>query len=83
MNEKEFEDLLYIITANTVNLIIKQTGWSENYALERFVISKVYSKLEIEETKVWHLSTTMLAELFNDERSGNLVWPEVVWQLKF
>ncbi len=78
MNEKEFEDLLYIITANTVNLIIKQTGWSENYALERFVISKVYSKLEIEETKVWHLSTTMLAELFNDERSGNLVWPEVV-----
>ncbi len=78
MNEKEFEDLLYIITANTVNLIIKQTGWSENYALERFVISKVYSKLEIEETKVWHLSTTMLAELFNDERSGNLVWPEVI-----
>ena len=62
-----------MITANTVDLIIKQTGWSENYALERFVISKVYSKLEIEETKVWHLSTTMLAKLFNDERTGNLV----------
>lgn len=78
MNEKEFESLLYTITANTINLIIEQTGWSEDVATERFVRSKVYSQLEKEETKVWHYSTTMLAQLFNDERTGTLIWPEVL-----
>ena len=75
MNEKEFESLLYTIT---INLIIEQTGWSEDVATERFVRSKVYSQLEKEETKVWHYSTTMLAQLFNDERTGTLIWPEVL-----
>lgn len=78
MNEKEFESLLYTITANTINLIIEQTGWSEDVATERFVRSKVYSQLEKEETKVWHYSTTMLAQLFNDERTGTRIWPEVL-----
>ena len=47
-------------------------------ATERFVRSKVYSQLEREETKVWHYSATMLAQLFSDERAGMLVWPEGV-----
>ena len=76
MSEKEFESLLYTITANTVNLIMQQTGWNEDTAMERFVRSKVYAKLEREETKVWHYSATMLAQLFDNERTGNLVWPE-------
>ena len=76
MNEKEFESLLYTITANTVNLIMQQTVWNEDTAMERFVRSKVYAKLEREETKVWHYSATMLAQLFDNERTGNLVWPE-------
>ena len=76
MNEKEFQSLLYTITANTVNLIMQQTGWNEDTAMERFVRSKVYAKLEREETKVWHYSATMLAQLFDNERTGNLVWPE-------
>ena len=54
MSEKEFESLLYTITANTVNLIMQQTGWNEDTAMERFVRSKVYAQLEREETKVWH-----------------------------
>lgn len=76
MSEKEFESLLYTITANTVNLIMQQTGWYEDTAMERFIRSKVYVQLEKEETKVWHYSATMLAQLFEDERTGNLVWPE-------
>ena len=76
MSEKEFESLLYTITANTVNLIMQQTGWNEDTAMERFVRSKVYAQLEKVETKVWHYSATMLAQLFDDERTGNLVWPE-------
>ena len=39
--------------------------------------SKLYTYLEREETKVWQYSSLMLAELFNEERSGRLVLPEV------
>lgn len=78
MSNNEFEDLLYTITANVVDLIMKKTGWNEDIALDRFVRSKIYSLLEKEETKVWHYSATMIAQLFEDERSGNLVLPEVM-----
>lgn len=78
MSNNEFEDLLYTITANVVDLIMKKTGWNEDVALDRFVRSKIYSLLEREETKVWHYSATMIAQLFEDERSGNLVLPEVM-----
>ena len=76
-NERSFETLLYIITANTIAKIMEKTGWSENETMERFTESKLYSFLEKEESKVWQYSATMLAELFEDERSGNLVFPEV------
>ena len=78
MSNNEFEDLLYTITANVVDLIMKKTGWNEDVALDRFVRSKIYSLLEREETKVWHYSATMIAQLFEDERSGNFVLPEVM-----
>ena len=78
MSNNEFEDLLYTITANVVDLIMKKTGWNEDVALDRFVRSKIYSLVEKEETKVWHYSATMIAQLFEDERAGNLVLPEVM-----
>ncbi|MBQ1196799.1 MAG: hypothetical protein IIX44_11200 [Clostridia bacterium] len=77
MNERSFETLLYCITANTIAKIMEKTGWSENETMERFTESKLYSFLEREESKVWQYSATMLAELFEDERAGNLVFPEV------
>lgn len=76
MENKEFEDLLSLIVANIVSIIIKQTGWKEDYALERFISSKVYKELEREETKAWHLSPLMLATLFQEGREGRLLWPE-------
>ena len=77
MNKRSFETLLYCITANTIAKIMEKTGWSENETMERFTESKLYSFLEREESKVWQYSATMLAELFEDERAGNLVFPEV------
>ena len=77
MNERSYETLLYTITAKTVNKIMELNGWSENEAMERFTSSKLYSYLEKEETKVWQYSALMLAQLFNDERSGRLSLPEV------
>ena len=77
MDNLGFEILLYGITTNVVNELIKQNNWTEDEALEKFVMSKLYSYLEKEETKVWHYSTLMLVELFNDECSGSLIFPEV------
>ena len=77
MNERSFETLLYSITANTAAKIMEMNDWSEDESIERFTNSKLYSYLEKEETKVWQYSALMLAELFNEERSGRLTLPEV------
>ena len=77
MTAKEFESLMYIITAHTVDKIVARTGWSEDEAMLSFLRSQVYAVLEQEESKAWHFSTTMLAQLFLDEQNGCLVWPEV------
>jgi hypothetical protein len=77
MNERSYETLLYGITANVAAKIMELNGWSENEAIERFTRSKLYSYLEMEETKVWQYSATMLAQLFNEERTGRLILPEV------
>lgn len=77
MNERSFEILLYSITASTVAKIMELNRWEEDEALERFTNSKLYTFLEREETKVWQYSSLMLAQLFNEERTGRLVFPEV------
>ena len=77
MNDRSYEILLYSITSSVVNRLIEMYKWSEDEALERFTSSKLYTYLEKEETKVWQYSSYMLAELFNEERSGRLVLPEV------
>lgn len=77
MNERSYETLLYSITSSVVNRLMEINNWSEDEALERFTSSKLYTYLEKEETKVWQYSSFMLAELFNEERSGRLVLPEV------
>ena len=77
MNERSYETLLYSITSNVVNRLMEINNWSEDEALERFTSSKIYAYLEKEETKVWQYSSFMLTELFNEERSGRLVLPEV------
>ena len=77
MTEKDFEIMLYGITANVIAKIMELNNWSEDVAMERFAQSKVYSYLEREETKVWHYSSLMLAQLFNEERAGKFSLPEV------
>lgn len=77
MSERSFEILLYDLTARTVLCIMEVNNWTENYAFEKFTQSVVYSYLEREETKVWHYSSLMLTQLFNDECEGKLVFPEV------
>lgn len=77
MDERSFEILLYGITANVVAKLIQVNGWNENEAFERFTKSKLYTFLEREQTKVWQYSTAMLVQLLNEERTGQLILPEV------
>lgn len=77
MNERSYETLLYTITSSVVSKLMELNNWSEDLALKRFTKSKLYTYLEREETKVWQYSAFMLAQLFNEERSGRLVLPEV------
>lgn len=77
MNERSYEILLYSITANVVSKIMELNDWTENEAMERFTMSKLYSYLEREETKVWQYSTLMLTQLYNEERAGRFCLPEV------
>lgn len=39
--------------------------------------SIVYDRLQEEETKVWHFSPRLLAELFDEEQNGEIDWPEI------
>ena len=57
--------------------IAEENQWQEDMAMERFIRSKVYALLSREETKLWQYSACMLAELFEEERAGALVLPEV------
>ena len=77
MPDEEFKDLLNRKTARIVTQIAEQNGWGEEQAKKRFMESKLYSLLKDEETKVWHYSVTMLVDLFDDERGGHLVLPDV------
>lgn len=77
MDERSFEILLYGITANVVAKLMEINGWKENEAFERFTKSKLYTFLESEKTKVWQYSTAMLVQLLNEERTGQLILPEV------
>ena len=77
MNERSYETLLYTITSSVVSKLMELNNWSEDLALKRFTKPKLYTYLEREETKVWQYSAFMLAQLFNEERSGRLVLPEV------
>ena len=46
-------------------------------AVEMFYSSELYSRLEEEETKLWHLSAQALFDLFQEELdTGKITYPE-------
>ena len=77
MNNNEFSLLLAGKIASTAKLLMEQFNWDEDYALKRFAESKLYSFIENQQSKVWYYSPLMLAQLFSDERAGQLAFPEV------
>jgi len=67
---KEFQAILQVITSELGQTISSQLNIVDKEALSRLYKSKLYEKLEQEETKVWHLSVPTLYSLFIEEREN-------------
>ena len=69
MEQKKFEAMLV--------LIVKYHSKDEVTAARLFYESKVYSLLEQEDTKLWHLSPLTLFNMYDEEKkTGNITFPE-------
>jgi hypothetical protein len=77
MEQKKFEAMLVLIVPKVIGLITQESGLDEVTATRAFYESKVYSLLEQEDTKLWHLSPLMLYHMYEEERkTGNITFPE-------
>ena len=77
MDQQKFESLLILIVPAVVKLIAENNRMDEIEASNRFYHSKVYEKLEQEDTKLWHLSPLTLYTMFDEEQeTGEVIFPE-------
>lgn len=77
MEQKKFESMLFLIVRQITGLIARNYGMDEVTAAKAFYDSKVYSLLEQEDTKLWHLSPLTLFNMFDEERKkGTITFPE-------
>ena len=77
MEQKKFEAMLVLIVPKIIALIVQNQGIDEVTASRKFYESRVYSLLEEEDTKLWHLSPLTLFHMYNEEvNTGNITFPE-------
>lgn len=77
MEQKKFEAMLVLIVPKVIGLIASNCEMDEVTATRAFYESKVYSLLEQEDTKLWHLSPLTLFNMYDEERqTGNITFPE-------
>jgi hypothetical protein len=72
-----FKATLQLLTPLILAEIVKMLAIPEDEAFVRLYSSRVYAKLEREETKLWHLSPLGLANLLREElETGRITFPE-------
>ena len=77
MNDEMLSGILVMLVPQVIKEIVDNEKISEDEATESFYNSKVYSVLEIENTKLWHLSSKALYELYKQEKqTGKIDFPE-------
>ena len=77
MSDIQFKATLEMLIPLVIKEIMKSQNVSEHEAFELLYSSFLYSKLELESTKLWHLSQLTLANLLNEElETGSIVFPE-------
>ncbi|MDR2965777.1 MAG: hypothetical protein LBU88_08385 [Treponema sp.] len=76
MTEIEFKSTLQMLIPMVIQVIIDKRNVSVIEAVKLLYISGLYKKLEIEKTKLWHLSPLALYEILDIElTTGKLVFP--------
>ena len=77
MPDPQFKATLEMLIPLIIREIVKGCNVTEQEAFELLYSSFLYSKLEVESTKLWHLSQLTLANLLNEEiETGNITFPE-------
>ena len=77
MTQENLYAVIAIITPGIIKHLMEDRGIDEETAAELLYNSHLYSKLEDEETKLWHLSPLTLFDLLNEELvTGVITWPE-------
>ena len=77
MDKKIFESMLILIVPDVIKLIVENNQIDEIQASDLFYTSKVYEKLEQEDTKLWHLSPLTLYNMFEEEqKTSEVIFPE-------
>jgi hypothetical protein len=77
MSDPQFKATLEMLIPLVIKEVMKSRNTSEQEAFELLYSSFLYSKLEVESTKLWHLSQLTLANLLNEElETGNITFPE-------
>ena len=77
MVDTQFKATLEMLLPLIIKEIMKSRNISEREAFELLYSSFLYSKLETESTKLWHLSQLTLANLLNEEiETGTIIFPE-------
>lgn len=77
MDQNKFESMLILLVPQIISIITQRHNCDELTATKQFYESVLYSLLEKEETKLWHLSAAALFELYDEEvRTGSITFPE-------
>ena len=77
MEKQKFEAMLILLVPQVVHLVTENYPFDEVTASKEFYDSQVYSFLEQEDTKLWHLSALTLFNMFDEEKkTGTFTFPE-------
>jgi len=72
----EYKATLQMLVPMIIQTIIMEKKISAIEAVKLFYVSELYSKLENEKTKLWHLSPLALFELLEMElNTGKIIFP--------
>lgn len=77
MEQNKFEAMLVLIVPKVIELIVNKHRIDEVSATKKFYESRLYSLLEEEDTKLWHLSPLTLYNMYDEEvKNGTITFPE-------
>ena len=77
MEKQKFEAMLMLLVPQVIHLITENYPYDEVSATKEFYDSEVYSFLEQEDTKLWHLIALTLFNMFDEEKkTGTFIFPE-------